>query len=162
MTGFITILESRLSVKDNQHVLHGLVVITSSLPHSFTSNLLDHIHRVLYKLMEMNPENVSQTFSHIYICHIVGGAESMRIEVHTPSLVQKINKVWQACLIWIKLGIGVSCLEYLLHIFGNVQLVFFWASPALTIRHDSSRPHHLFSGESVLKNKIMTLYRVTT
>lgn len=62
MTGFITILESRLSVKDNQHVLHGLAVITSSLPHSFRSNLLDHIHHILYKLMEMNPENVSQTF----------------------------------------------------------------------------------------------------
>lgn len=114
MTGFITILESRLSVEDNQHVLHGLVVITSSLPHSFRSNLLDHIHRVLYKLMEMNPENVSPDFSHIYICHIVGNAELAHIEVRTTSLVQKISKVWQTCLIWIKLG---SCLEYLLHSF---------------------------------------------
>lgn len=82
MTGFITVLESRLSVKDNQHVLHGLVVITSSLPHSFRSNLLDHIHRVLYKLMEMNPENVSLTFSHIYIRRIVGSAECVCRSLH--------------------------------------------------------------------------------
>uniref|UniRef100_A0AAR2LL30 LIM domain only protein 3 n=1 Tax=Pygocentrus nattereri TaxID=42514 RepID=A0AAR2LL30_PYGNA len=75
MTGFITVLESRLSVEDNQHVKRGLVVITSSLPHSFRSNFVDHIHLVLYKLMEMNHENVSFDFFHICICHIVGSAE---------------------------------------------------------------------------------------
>lgn len=35
MTGFITVMESWLSVKDNQHVKHGLVVITCIFfPHS--------------------------------------------------------------------------------------------------------------------------------
>ena len=75
MTGFITVLESRLSVEDNQHVKHGLVVITSSLPHSFRSNFVNHIHLVLYKLMEMNHENVSFDFFRICICHIVASAE---------------------------------------------------------------------------------------
>ncbi len=36
MTGFITVMESCLSVKDNQHVKYGLVVITCFFfsPHS--------------------------------------------------------------------------------------------------------------------------------
>lgn len=66
MTGFITVMESWLSVKDNQHVKHGLVVITciffSSRP-SFRNHFVVCIYLVPCKLLEMNHKNVSFTFS---------------------------------------------------------------------------------------------------
>lgn len=95
MTGFITVLESRLSVEDNQHVKHGLVVITSSLPHLFRSNFVDHIHLVLYKLMEMNHEKCIFDFFNICICPIAASAAFACISCTycVLSAIQKINKV---------------------------------------------------------------------